>query len=131
MAVAAPILPPAPAELAVPDEVTVVPGVVRRDDLGTAFQRLPPSPLPVLVLARMGVSTPRQRTGLGERPLAKVLSLAASLSRDVGCVGVVVDAKHEARGFYERFDFVWLPNQASTDDLPGVLPIGTIEAALG
>jgi GNAT superfamily N-acetyltransferase len=109
--------------------VTVVPGTARRDELGPTFQRLPPSPLPVLVLARMGVSTAHQRTGLGERLLGKVVSLALGLSRDVGCVGVVVDAKVAARGFYERFDFTWLPDQPRADLVRGFLSIRTIEAA--
>ena len=73
--------------------VTVLPGTIRREDLGPSSRRLPPGTLPVLLLARMGVSTARQRTGLGERLVAKVLGLALDLARDVGCVGVVVDAK--------------------------------------
>lgn len=110
--------------------VTVLPGTVRREDLGPSHRRLPPSALPVLVLARMGVSVERQGAGLGSRLLAKVLELSIHLSRDVGCVGVVVDAKATARGFYERHDFVWLPMQMPGGLVRGFLPIQTIEAAL-
>jgi GNAT superfamily N-acetyltransferase len=110
--------------------VTVLPGTVRRDDLGPAHRRLPPSALPVLVLARMGVRTDRHRAGLGGRLLAKVCELALDLSRDVGCVGVVVDAKEAASGFYERHDFIWLLAPVTDGIRRGFLPIQTIAAAL-
>jgi GNAT superfamily N-acetyltransferase len=110
--------------------VTVLPGTIRRDDLGPAHRRLPPSALPVLLLARMGVRTDRHGAGLGGRLLAKVCELAIGLSQDVGCVGLVVDAKETARGFYERYDFVWLPAPVADGVTRGFLPIHTIEAAL-
>jgi hypothetical protein len=66
----------------------------------------------------------------GGRLLAKVCELAIGLSRDVGCVGLVVDAKEAARGFYERYDFVWLPAPVAEGVTRGFLPIQTIEAAL-
>ena len=117
-------------EAAIAAFVTVLPGTVRREDLGPASRRLPPGALPVLLLARMGVSTPRQRTGLGERLVAKVLGLALDLARDVGCVGVAVDAKAAARGFYERFDFRWIDEQPRSDGVAkGFLPTETIAAA--
>ena len=110
--------------------VTVLPGTVRREELGPSSRRLPPGPLPVLLLARMGVRTARQRIGLGERLVTKVLDLALDLARDVGCVGVVVDAKASARGFYERFDFRWIDDQTRADAVAkGFLPIETIAAA--
>ena len=110
--------------------VTVLPGTVRREDLGPSSGRLPPGTLPVLLLARMGVSTARQRTGLGERLVVKVLGLALDLARDVGCVGVVVDAKAAARGFYDRFDFRWIDHEPRIDGVAkGFLPTGTIAAA--
>lgn len=110
--------------------VTVVPGTVRREDLGASSRRLPSGALPVLLLARMGVSVSRQKSGLGAQLLRKVLELAAALARDVGCIGVVVDAKHGARAFYESFDFRWLDVQPRADLTRGFLPIQTIEDAL-
>jgi GNAT superfamily N-acetyltransferase len=78
----------------------------------------------------MGVSTARQRTGLGERLVVKVLGLALDLARDVGCVGVVVDAKAAARGFYDRFDFRWIDHEPRSNGVAkGFLPTGTIAAA--
>jgi predicted N-acetyltransferase YhbS len=109
--------------------VTVVPGTIRRDDLNNSFRRLPPGAMPVLILARMAVSTDYQRRGLGERLIIKVLSLALDMARDLGCVGVVVDAKSTARAFYDRYDFQWLPEQPRADAIRGFLPIRTIEAA--
>lgn len=110
--------------------VTVVPGTVRREDLDASNRRLPAGPLPVLLLARMGVGVSRQKSGFGAQLLRKVMELAAALARDVGCIGVVVDAKHGARAFYERFDFRWLDVASREDVTRGFLPIQTIEAAL-
>jgi GNAT superfamily N-acetyltransferase len=110
--------------------VTVLPGAIRREDLGPAHRRLPRSALPVLVLARMGVHKDHQRAGLGSRMLAKVLELAIELSREVGCVGVIVDAKTGARSFYERYGFVWVPMQIANDLTRGFLPVQTIEDAI-
>jgi predicted N-acetyltransferase YhbS len=110
--------------------VTVVPGTVRRDDLGAANRRLPQGALPVLVLARMGVSTSHQRKGLGDRLLGKVTELALALVRDVGCVGIIVDSKPDARGFYERYGFAWLGGEMSSDIARGFLATRTIQAAV-
>lgn len=111
--------------------VTVLPGSVRRDDLGAGGRRLPPSALPVLLLARMGVRVDLQGRGLGHDLLFQVFTLALELSRSVGCVGVIVDAKEGARAFYERYDFQWVSAEPLAGAARGFLPIRTLEAAAG
>lgn len=66
-------------------------------------KRLLRYPLPVLRLARLAVDQSAQGRGVGLRLLKAVFVLARQMAGDVGCVGVVVDAKAEAVSFYERF----------------------------
>jgi GNAT superfamily N-acetyltransferase len=106
---------------------TVLPGTIRRDELGQGFKRLPPSALPVLILARMAVSSASQGLGLGARLLAHVFHLALDIVERVGCVGVIVDAKEAAVGFYEKYDFIWLAGSNAPGLKRGFLPIQTIE----
>lgn len=71
-------------------------------------KRLPRFPLR---LARLAVDTRMSGLGVGRMLVASVLRLARDLSESVGCVGVVVDAKAEAIGFYESLGFVQLAFQ--------------------
>lgn len=68
-------------------------------------KRLPRSPLPVLRLARLAVDEGYKGQGVGSLLLRAVLALAARMADDMGCVGVVVDAKPEAVAFYDRLGF--------------------------
>lgn len=68
-------------------------------------KRLPRYPLPVLRLARLAVDEKAQGRGVGLRLLRAVFVLARQMAGDVGCVGVIVDAKAQAILFYERFGF--------------------------
>ncbi len=77
------------------------------------FRNVPPSvsrglpqyPLPVLRLARLAVAASARGRGTGEALLRHVFDLAVDQSERVGCVGVVVDAKEQAVGYYRRFGF--------------------------
>ena len=70
---------------------------------------LPAYPVPVIRLSRMAAAEDAQGQGIGGSLLRHVNLLALELSTDkVGCAGVVVDAKPEARGFYARYGFIEL-----------------------
>lgn len=71
-------------------------------------KRLPAYPLPVLRLARLAVDQSRQGQGIGSALLRAVFVLAHRMAADLGCLGVVVDAKPEAAAFYERLGFIRL-----------------------
>lgn len=71
-------------------------------------RRLPDYPLPVLRLARLGVDRRAQGLGLGTALVRHVLRLALFQRDQVGCVGVVTDAKPAAFAFYESLGFVAL-----------------------
>jgi len=86
--------------------VTVNPGEILVDDLPSASRRrLPRYPLPVLRIARLAVDRSAQSRGIGHALLRFALSLARRTAEQVGCVGVVVDAKPSAGTFYRRFGF--------------------------
>ena len=67
--------------------------------------RLPAYPLPVLRLARLAVATEAQGQGVGRLLLRAVFTLAHHMARDMGCVGVLVDAKAEATSYYQTLGF--------------------------
>ena len=46
-----------------------------------------------------------QQQGVGRQLLRAVLLLAREMANRVGCVGVLVDAKPGAVGFYRRYGF--------------------------
>ena len=93
-------------------------------------RRLPGYPLPVLRLARLGVDTRAQGSGLGRALLRHVLRLALDQRDHLGCVGVVTDAKPDAIAFYAPFGFVPLEGVREGalhgDPTPMFLAISTI-----
>jgi predicted N-acetyltransferase YhbS len=78
-------------------ETRAVPAARRR--------KLPAYPLPVLRLARLAVDQDAQGHGVGHALLRFTFSLAHEMAKNLGCVGVVVDAKGDAVDFYARYGF--------------------------
>ncbi len=71
-----------------------------------ARRRRPKYPIPVLRLARLAVDERFKGQGVGGMLLRAVFAIAAGMAEDLGCVGVVVDAKPDAVVFYEKLGFV-------------------------
>jgi predicted N-acetyltransferase YhbS len=69
-------------------------------------KRLPRYPVPVLRLARLAVDERAKRKGIGSLLLRSVLILAQRMANEIGCVGVVVDARPEAAAFYGKLGFL-------------------------
>ena len=85
---------------------------------------MPAYPLPVLRLARLAVAESAQGQGIGRVLLRAVFSLAHQMSEDLGCVGVLVDAKPEAVGFYRALGFVALDlTRGALGDRPEPTPM--------
>jgi GNAT superfamily N-acetyltransferase len=85
---------------------TVAPRHIDIDDLPDRLRKkLLRYPIPVLGLARLAVDASAQSIGLGSQLLRFVLTLAAKMADDVGCAGVVVDAKPGAVELYARYGF--------------------------
>jgi GNAT superfamily N-acetyltransferase len=85
--------------------VTVSPASLDAGDLPSG-RKMPPYPVPILRVARLAVDQSARSLGLGKALLRFAIELAERMSAEVGCVGVVVDAKAGAREFYGRFGFV-------------------------
>jgi GNAT superfamily N-acetyltransferase len=77
-----------------------------------ALKRLPSYPLPVLRLARLAVDQRAQGRGVGQVLLRAVFALARKMADELGCLGVVVDAKPEAVEFYHKLGFIELEARA-------------------
>ncbi|HEX7477390.1 MAG TPA: GNAT family N-acetyltransferase [Polyangiales bacterium] len=75
-------------------------------------KRLPKYPVPVLRLARLGVDERVKGRGIGSLLLRSVLILTQRMADELGCAGVVVDAKPEAVAFYEKLGCVQLETVA-------------------
>lgn len=87
-------------------------------------KNLPSYPLPVLRLARLAVDERAQGHGIGRLLLRTVFSLAHQIAADIGCVGVVVDAKTEATEFYRKLGFIFLDADAGLlNDRPEPKPM--------
>jgi GNAT superfamily N-acetyltransferase len=94
-------------------------------------KQLPRYPIPVLRLARLAVDRRFQGKGVGSLLLRSVLALARQMSDEIGCVGVLVDAKPEAVSYYERLGFFALEGLVGQlgdrpEPLPMFLEIGAI-----
>lgn len=85
---------------------------------------LPAYPIPCLRIARLAVATDAQGKGVGAQLLRHVLVLAKRLVEQLGCAGVLVDAKAEAIAFYGKYGFVPLaPLTGTLDERPPPTPM--------
>ena len=95
-------------------------------------KRLPAYPLPVLRLARLAVDERAQGQGIASALLRAVFALARSMANEMGCLGVLVDAKPEAVSFYEKLGFIALEMEAGAlGDRPQPLPMFIELGAIG
>jgi GNAT superfamily N-acetyltransferase len=97
---------------------------------------LPAYPVPVLRLSRLAISENDQGRGVGAALLRHVNRLALELAtHQLGCAGVLVDAKPEAKAFYARYGFIELQAEDGTlaahlEATPMFLGVRRIRAAL-
>lgn len=105
--------------------VTVVASEVAPDALhASKRKRLPKYPVPGLRLARLAVDERAKGQGIGRLLLRAMFALAAKMAEDLGCIGMVVDAKPDAVAFYEKLGFVRLELVAGElGDRPQPLPM--------
>ena len=85
--------------------LTVSPGSLDAADLPSG-RKAPPYPVPILRVARLAVDASVRGRGLGRALLRFAIELAERMMAELGCVGVVVDAKRGADEFYRRYGFV-------------------------
>lgn len=84
--------------------VTVSPATLDAEDLPSG-RKMPPYPLPVLRIARLAVHQAAHGQGIGGALLRFCVELAERMRDELGCVGVLVDAKRQAVDFYRRYGF--------------------------
>ena len=115
--------------------VTVSPGELTADSVNQAMRkRLPAYPVPVLRISRLGVDERDQGQEIGSLLLRFAFGLALDLRDRYGCAGVVVDAKPDAVGFYNRLGFLGLDALSGAlgdrpEPLPVFLPVARIAQA--
>jgi GNAT superfamily N-acetyltransferase len=86
--------------------VTVSSGEMVAEKLAKNLRRrLPAYPLPILRLARLAVDERFQGHGIGKLLLRAMLELALEIREQIGCGGVIVDAKPDAVAFYSSLGF--------------------------
>ena len=108
---------------------TLVVGEVTQDDAPERVKKgLARHPVPIMLLARMGVSQRFQRQGVGKGLLKDAIVRTLAAADIAGIRAFAVHAKNEkARAFYERFDFIPSP----TDPLHMFVLIKDLRQALG
>lgn len=90
---------------------TLVVGEVARESAPDRVSKgLARHPVPIMLLARMGVSTTFQGQGVGRGLLKDAIHRTLAAADIAGIRAFAVHAKDEkARAFYERFDFIASP----------------------
>lgn len=89
-------------------------------------KKLPRYPIPAILIGRMATSLQARADGLriGSKLLIHALKQTLKAATTVGVVCIIVDAKPEAVGFYQRFGFLPLKQH---DNLRLFLPVNTIK----
>lgn len=87
--------------------------------------------LPVTLLARLAVSKPFQKSGLGGKLLWHALRNVLALSEHLGFRFLLVDAYPSAAGWYARYGFVAIEGTGPGHTQSMFIDIRTIEAATG
>jgi GNAT superfamily N-acetyltransferase len=90
---------------------TLATGQVDFRDLPSALTKnLPHRPLPVAVLAWLGISTERQGQGLGYRLVAQALRDCHGAGKTFPFVAVILDCLNDAaKAFFQQWDFQEIP----------------------
>lgn len=103
-------------------------GAIRRLQEGGQLTRNAPDPVPVIILARLGVDQSEKGHGLGQDMLGDAMKRALQAAKMVGARALLVHALDEkAADFYKSQGFV---NLKPPDDLTLYLPMRTIRSAL-
>ncbi len=110
--------------------VTVCTATLDAEELSSGH-RMPPYPLPVLRVARLATDERARGRRVRRALLQFSIELAERQRDEVGCVGVLVDAKPDAVAFYERFGFIALDALtglalAVPRPIPMFVPLGSI-----
>jgi GNAT superfamily N-acetyltransferase len=74
-------------------------------NLPVQYRKRLPTKLPVFRLGRLATAKSHERKGIGEYMLFDAIDRLTHIAKDVGGIGLVVNAKPSAVGFYNRYGF--------------------------
>ncbi len=74
-------------------------------DLPAQYQKRLPVKVPVFRPGRLATAKNHERKGIGEYMLFDAIDRVARIAKDVGGIGLVVNAKPSAVSFYNRYGF--------------------------
>ncbi|MDD2742034.1 MAG: GNAT family N-acetyltransferase [Rhodocyclaceae bacterium] len=77
-----------------------------------------PSKVPVFRIGRLATALGHQGKGIGAFLLFDAIDRAARISGEVGGIGIVVNAKHSAVDFYQRYGFEQMADHPQNLFLP-------------
>ena len=74
-------------------------------DLPTQYRKRLPAKIPVFRLGRLATAKSHERKAIGEYMLFDAIDRVTRIAEEVGGIGLVVNAKPSAVGFYNRYGF--------------------------
>ena len=74
-------------------------------------KRLPHYPIPAIRIARLGVSKDKQRQGIGSLLLKSAFKRIMTAFINVGISFIIVEAKPQSKGFYEKYGFICIDEE--------------------
>jgi GNAT superfamily N-acetyltransferase len=87
-------------------------------DLPAQYGKRLPNKVPVFRLGRLATALVHQGKGVGEFMLFDAIDRATRISVEVGGIGLVVNAKHSAVEFYQRYGFEQMADHPKNLFLP-------------
>ena len=74
-------------------------------NLPVQYRKRLPAKVPVFRLGRLATAKSRERKGIGEYLLFDAIDRVTHVAKDIGGIGLVVNAKPSAVSFYNRYGF--------------------------
>lgn len=74
-------------------------------NLPVQYRKRLPAKVPVFRLGRLATAKSRERKGIGEYLLFDAIDRVTHVAKDIGGIGLVVNAKPSAVSFYHRYGF--------------------------
>jgi GNAT superfamily N-acetyltransferase len=74
-------------------------------ELPARYRKRLPGKVPVFRLGRLATAQAHQGKGIGEFMLFDAIDRVTRIAQEIGGIGLVVDAKPSALGFYQRYGF--------------------------
>ena len=87
-------------------------------DLPPQYRQRLPARIPVFRLGRLAIAEKQQRQGIGEYLLFDAIDRTKRTAAEVGGVGLLVNAKPAAVGFYQRYGFEQMTDHPQNLFLP-------------